>query len=55
MSKGSKLILPFILAGMFSGGSKGRASIPSYEIEQKKEGNRTHTNEYRSRAGLYEI
>ena len=37
MGSGSKLILPFIL-GMFSGaGERGRTSIPSHKIEQKKE------------------
>ena len=37
MGSGSKLILPYWLAGMFSGAGKGRASIPSHKIEQKKE------------------
>lgn len=37
MGRGSKLILPFWLAGMFSEGGKERASIPSHKIEQKKE------------------
>ena len=37
MGRSSKLILPYWLAGMFSGGEKGRASIPSHKIEQKKE------------------
>ena len=37
MGSGNKLILPFWLAGMFSAGGKGRASIPSHKIEQKKE------------------
>ena len=38
MGSGKKLILPYWLAGMFSAGEKGRASIPSHKIEQKKEG-----------------
>ena len=37
MGNGSKLILPYWLAGIFSGGGKGRDSIPSHKIEQKKE------------------
>ena len=38
MGRSSKLILPYWLVGMFSGtGEKGRASIPSHKIEQKKE------------------
>ena len=38
MGRSSKLILPYWLAGMFSGvGERGRASIPSHKIEQKKE------------------
>lgn len=37
MGSGSKLILPYWLAGIFSGGEKGRASIPSHKIKQKKE------------------